>query len=371
MSIHLVYRTPYREKNLKFHKKFSEDSLIEWFGSLWEYYDKDADRFHSNVIKYIGSNIYGFTGPFYSEIDSKEFDEGLSNPIPPKTIQEIKEKIDNGYTIAIDVVNDEAIQVLTEDDELDSAYYIFTENYSENNPQITSFLIRNSWNLPEEYSSDSKFEPLTEIRCKLNPENSSAATSFIVISNDWMSGGNLSSLESKVIEVKGVRINNLMAFLAKSVPDKGWNMDLLFMRSQFESGENSTKKTIINFSEIPEFYIQNHISLELYYNFDLEQLRQENYLTGKDYLKSYYREVFKSTGIVKNRKAVPSKFQFSDHLIQSSIYTETWKGHPTFDIGTDFPTYYHYIFFDDLWATENKDLANSILSYGMKWDVLK
>jgi hypothetical protein len=363
MSIHLLYRTPYNELNHKYYKKFEGDNLLEWFQNLWKLYDKDVDIFDERINKYIGNCLYGFWITSFSESDSEDLQEVISNAEPPKTMEEVVEYIKNGYVVDVQLLNPNAVQIQTEDDEMYLAYYFFNDGYCQENLEITSYLIHNIWELPEEYSSHSNFEPSIEFGLPIIKGNG-IGTTYITISSSQDS-------ENIVFKIDGVRVGSFIEYLSKTIPDEHWEYDLLFLRSQIEDEENDIEKTFRNYGKIPELYIQSIPSLKMYHGFDITMLMTDNYLVGKKYVKEFYEDVFKSSGLGISRKDIDSKFQFSEHLVQASIYIETWDSHPTHDIGEEIHLFDHWIIFDDLWATQNKNLANSILNYGSRWNALK
>src|SRR5205823_4212450 len=55
-----------------------------------------------------------------------------------------------------------------------------------------------------------------------------------------------------------------------------------------------------------------------------------------------------------------SLFHVEDHLAQLCLHMA--EG--------DYPYFHQWIFFDDLWATAHPDLANAILRFAARWDVL-
>ena len=202
MSIHLLYRTPYRAPNHKYHKKFEGDNLLEWFQNLWKFYDKDVNVFDERINEYIGIYLYGFDITSFSKNDTEDFYKDVSNPEPPKTMEEVVEYIKNGYIEVVELLKPNAIQVETEDDEMYLYYYFFNDEYCQEKPEVTSYLIHDKWELPEEYSSHSNFEPGIEFKLPVSKGNG-IGTTYITISSSQ-------GIESIVYKIDGVRVDSFI-----------------------------------------------------------------------------------------------------------------------------------------------------------------
>lgn len=363
MATHLVYRTPYIEKNQKFYRQFPEQTVLEWFQSLWKFYDDDADVFYGNVKQYIGTNIYGFWGPFRMDM---AYQEDRSNPVPPASSAELSTYLLRGYVNEVQVISEHAVQVLTDDDELDAAYYIFDDYYAASHADIVRYLIHDSWELPTSFVASPHFDPPVIDYYEFNPGKGEGAI-YCIIASDWGAGGNYSNLKDHVIKIPGVRLDDgLVEHLLSSTPDDSWLEDFLWWRTQIDEDERTLSRMFANFGQLPAFHMTY---LDTEYSYD--SFYHTNHRVGRAYLATYFAQYPRpSHHLIYNDPAALSFFQESKHFFQASIYVESWKEHPTFDLGTNFPVYYHYIFFDDLWASSNPHLAYSLLRYGSRWDVL-
>ena len=56
-----------------------------------------------------------------------------------------------------------------------------------------------------------------------------------------------------------------------------------------------------------------------------------------------------------------SLIHISDHIAQMCLHVGNWFGKDL---------YHQWILFDDLWAGANADLAEGVLRYAKRWDVL-
>ena len=64
---------------------------------------------------------------------------------------------------------------------------------------------------------------------------------------------------------------------------------------------------------------------------------------------------------VPDHDALKSLVGTSDHLIQLCLHIGNWFGNDVF---------HQWLLFDDLWAGGNPDLADGVLRYAKRWDVL-
>jgi len=324
--MHLVYRVPYNEPNHKFYKEFKEENIIDWFNFFWEFYSDSEDEFQENITKEIGVNIYGLWGLTRRWVEEGKDYFQVINKEPPKNHEEIVAYLNDGYCNEIEFVNKKALQVSTDDNECALAYYMFTNEFAKENPEKCSYLIYPDWELPKQYSLKNNFREQLGFEPKSTKvgENDESCTYIAIFP---ISGGGFSNetLKENVIKIKGIRINELNDFFKSPGSIKIGNLDLFFLRTQIKN--DSLIETIVM------------LNSKCRTN-DIEKLDK-------------------------------SKFQVTEHMIQASIHTDTWKTHSVYNAGKDELLFHHWIIFDDLWASENSNLANSILNFAGKWDVLK
>src|SRR5262249_45438611 len=56
-----------------------------------------------------------------------------------------------------------------------------------------------------------------------------------------------------------------------------------------------------------------------------------------------------------------SLVRVDEHIAQLCLHTQHWGGHDL---------YHQWIYFDDLWASAHPDLANAVLRFASRWDIL-
>ncbi len=357
MSVHLIYRTPYNEPNNKYYKRFNENSVLEWFQKLWDFYDPDRYQFYANISEYIGLEMYGFWGLCRGEYDEKS-DDYFANKAPPKDLSQVKEYLEAGYVNEVEFVQGKAFQVLTDDDELELAYYIFDDTYALENPTNVAYLIHEGFYLPEAFSDNSLDRLLDEDLRKIKAGDSPALT--FLFRTVHYGGDNLTCpiKYRELVIMEGIRLPDLYDYLCQNyIPELTEFRNFL---------QGSLRKSIERFTAFPKHWY--HFWEDK--NFPLEKLEKLTPSEGYSYLMEAihaFEAKVEPERVPQN--SIKGPYQYSEHLVQFSINRDSWGSVPILDT-TPADLYDHYILFDDLWAAKNRDLAISILAFGKSWKVL-
>lgn len=357
MAVYLVYRTPYNQPNNKYLKKFEEDTVLAWFQNLWNYYDQDFYQFLDNVYEYIGIDIYGFWGPF-RKYDEKGFDEKISHKHPPQDFKQIEEYLRRGYCNQVVLEENNYVQVFTDDDEMELAYYIFDDSYIEQNPIKTEYLIREAYELPTVHARDSTFHKFEHYTKELELHPNSHQTMCCFFEN--VSGDNISYKNHLLI--KGLRLPELFDYLYNN-----YHPELILFRIFAHESWEQTLKRLADFKHHACFQGQDFYDAFSYP--DIEKMKVEETYTY--FLKAVetFKQKIGPERLGDFTASGNSRVQISPHLIQLSLNTDSWDEVPI--VGSK-PAHLfsHFIFFDDLWASKNETLAKSIMNYARGWDVL-
>ncbi len=252
-----------------------------------------------------------------------------------------------------------AIQVFTDDDELDVAYYIFDDAYLSRNQHRGAFLIRDDWELPKSFREDGKFHSI-ESRRILQPAGGAEGFVYCAFLCEYNTGGNLEDI-APCLQISGIRLPDLTDFLlSRLLPsDKGrdsWPGEFLLLQHQMkklslssnrpESNKSTLLAALTECTKLPVSLVADQI--------DWSNSTQDN-LVFTDSGAEDYRD--RQSKIQPNK----SRIQVELHCAQASFHTDSWYN-------TDL--YNRWILFDDLWAASHPNLANSILAYGNRWNVL-
>lgn len=347
MSVYFVYRSQYGTPNLNHLKKFDNGSVLEFFQQHWQQWAMHADD-RDYTRRLFGCDVYGFASLFEA-INQ----EDLS---PPQSMKQLENLLSDHLYVEGDMrFGPDSIQVLTDDDELQLAYYFFDDHYLKANDGKASFMLREEWRLPEDFSSDST--RLQESCTSLRPSGGGTGTTYCAFLS-YYDGGNLTDIEGPIC-IDGLRLPTLIKYLHDAQPavssngTSEWPFELRLVRALLpENIEHSSsadlERVLEQASQCPVSKITNELNFEKFGIASLSQSKIELEL--------------RSQAVGATVDCDPPLIQVSEHVAQISLNTDTFSD--------EVKVYQRWIFFDDLWAGCNVDLANSILCYAKKWDVL-
>jgi uncharacterized protein (TIGR02996 family) len=372
MSVYFVYRTHYDTPTLNHVKKFEDGTVLDWFRRHWNWmegHEADADR----EIPLFGCPVYGFYSLF-----SAILEHSLPQPATPDQLQGYLEK--HLYVEGELLFQPHVIQVLTDDDELEMAYYFFDDEYLARHRDKAALLLQNDWQLPEDIGENRPdYVPAPEWA-------DNGAGSLYYEMQCYYDSCNLSDIGGcEPGKIAGIRLPQLAQHLA-GIPEQLENFHLLVLRSQLfivsPDVPESEKPFVRALRENPtDGVLWNAYSdwmtergqpalglvalrraLQQVCRYPMRQIEQTDDLFGS--LESARQQVENCLrGLQADQLSDPSKslIQVSDHVAQLCLHTERWGN-------TDL--YHRWIFFDDLWAAAHPDLARAIQTYSSRWDVL-
>lgn len=388
MSVYFVYRSQYETPNLNQVKVFDDASVLAWFQRIWNLGDnfEDASECADTLL---GFHVYGFDSIF-----RKIAEHQLKAPVNDSSLARLLEK--HLYVEGELICSPHCIQVLTDDDELDVAYYIFDDVFLDENKGKAEFLLLDGFELPTEEKSESDVTEF-DIRAALNFISTAGGGDgflFFATMSEYGSGGNLTDIDGGWV-IEGLRLPDLPEYLSAILSDRGEPgyapVELLLLRSQlFSDGGNDTDAADSNLTALlsdprnkgswqkylnsqpePEklktrilenalkacmqFPVQNFD-----YGYDWNFASGKLISVGKDEVWEHLR-----MSLDASNEPLKSKLQVDTHVAQVSIHTDRWNlGNNSVDL------YNRWILFDDIWARNYPELANSILSYATRWDAL-
>ncbi|MDZ4404018.1 hypothetical protein [Prosthecobacter sp.] len=338
--------------------KGSEFNPLDWQDQMWS--------LRENVF---GGGIYGLSS-FLIPM--------LQRPVPQSLgdVQNYVESFGGRYSEGTIEMLDTAIQAITDDDEIDIGWYLFDSDFARRHPERVSFLIYREFDLPVNYSAES-WHPPVHVKPLGHGDEGTYCCFFSC------------QYGSTIREIEGcyrlpVRVPAFGSWLAEqSITarlnkyggiDSDWPQDLILLRALALRSENpSLEESLRHFDALnqrlrawlsrassdyrsqtknPQFLTGDKTICSK----ELEQLSASSPKSGEKVPQNYW---IKTTG--------PSKFQFSPHLCQV-VFTSVSTAYDDPTKKTCFAS--HWIFFDDLWAASNRDLAESILRYGRGDNVL-
>ena len=337
MSVYFVYRSHYEGPSGKHLRVFDGDSVLGWFQSAWER-SKAADDVSGWLKAELGCEVYGLASIFEAARD-----ESLP---PPTSDRKLKTYLEEHLYVEGEILfKSHAIQVLTDDDEIELAYYFFDDHYLRDNPGRAAYLLHDDWRLSK-ISGNDPYQPSFTIS-EIRPAGNNQGTTYLAFLAFYDSL-NLTDLDVEgPRRIEGVRLPELCEYLHEADPGQDWPFELKLLRSQV-SIEGDLRAAFVQAARFPVHEIMNSM----------------NHSKRGFGLADQAREEFESilAGIAeKDRRYDPSKsiIEIGDHLAQLCLH-----------VGWMAEMYHQWIIFDDLWAGANPALAEGILRYGQRWDVL-
>jgi hypothetical protein len=343
MSVSFVYRSHYEGPSGKHVCKLDADSVLGWFRAVWER-AKAAEDVSEWLRAELGCDVYGLYSIFEAARDG---------PLPPPTSDRtLKSYLAEHLYVEGEVkYRPHALQVLTDDDEIELAYYVFDDHYLEAHPGRAAYLLHEGWRLPPT-SGDGGYKPgirTSEVR----PSGAGPGTTYLAFLAFYDSGG-LTDLDEfgGPCRIKGVRVPQLTEFLEATAPDETWPFELTVLRSQIQPDdptEGRLEAALRRVARLPVLRISETDSGALPRLATVEQARTQ------------VEEVVKALRGVLDHDASKSLVGTSDHLAQLCLHVGNWFGGDV---------YHQWVIFDDLWAGAHRDLAEGILRFAQRWDVL-
>ncbi len=333
MSVWFVYRCPYLGPTEKHVKRFPDATLLDWFRRIWRPipYDKEAWAYAEELL---GCEVYSFGSMFVSIAESGRQ--------PPETMEDAVGAVSAMYTNEI-LHGPHVVQVLTDDDELDMAWFLLDDQFLAEHPGLATFLLTEDWKLPAEIGPGgfTTNEP-TEI---VRPAGSGPGTTWVV----WLSS-DPDHLEHPgvVMAIEGLRLPQLSRYLIRTGKrdisgDTSCVLERIReqLRFELEGAGPQEESFLAALSANPG----DEATWSAYGDFREEQGRRSPDL---DLLE---RALPRMNRTDKN-KLLRVEEHIAQYLVDDEGESEQW-----------------YLF-DDLWASAHPVLVNGLFRYAARWDVL-
>jgi uncharacterized protein (TIGR02996 family) len=380
MSVYFVYRSHYEGPACKHLKRFEDESVLDWFRKRWVgLADEEA---HEWAARELGTQVYGFGSLFQAIAE-----HGL--PVPKTESQLHQILADHLYVEGEILARPHCLQVLTDDDELQMAYYFFDDHFLAQHADRAAFLLNEGWQLPGGHGKRSH-RPRVRT-AELTPRGQGQGTTYCV-RIAYYDSGNLDELGGVGgCHVRGVRLPQFCQYLATVQPGPYWPFELLLLRALLFAGPTTQNQEEAAFLLALQENADDTATWEAYSDWLEERGQPRAGLTllgralqsampfpvspmteldgledfGQASIGAARAELENLAGIVKAHASNdPSRsvVAVQDHVAQLGLHCAVWYGK------TD--VYQHWILFDDLWASAHPDLARAILRFMGRWDVL-
>jgi hypothetical protein len=338
MSVYFALRSHYEGPSGRFCRRFEDESVLAWFQRHWQGAAGSAANDLAQSV--LGTDVYGF-GSLFQAI-------GEQDAAAPRSGRELRALLEEHLYVEGEILHSpHALQVLTDDDELELAYYFFDDAYLERHGAKAAFLLHDGWRLPEA-AGDAGLRASVRTHRLASKRKGEGATYLAFLA--YYDSGNLSDLEGAG-RIDGVRLPELAEFLAGARPGEEWPFELRLLRSHLspESGEAGMDAALRRIGCLPfERLSEDLESAEL--DASPEEARRciDRFLQEQD---------LRTT----EEGASKSLVQVAPHVAQLSLHTGTWGERELF---------HRWVLFDDLWLAAQPDLGNAVLRHAARWDVL-
>jgi uncharacterized protein (TIGR02996 family) len=153
MGVYFVYRSDALSQLCeRYVRRFADATLIDWFRRHWRPI-VDWEDGHQYANELLGVSI-----PYAGVVFATIAERGLQ---PPAILNEVRQLFQQtGYfTVAPDDGEEHAFQALADDGDRDSVVYLFDDDFAQRHPERTAFLLAD-WPLPDAAgaSTDTKWE---------------------------------------------------------------------------------------------------------------------------------------------------------------------------------------------------------------------
>jgi hypothetical protein len=356
MPAFFAYRSPYDSPLGKHACRLSTDSVLEWFRRNWACAGTSAseDEQHQRAEAWLRDELdcdpYGLTSLFTAAAR-----DGLA---PPRSEADLFELLQEHLYVEGDkqeqlLCRPGSIQVYTDDDNLDVAYYFCDDAFLKDHGRLAAFLLHEPWRLPAacQVGSFRSGCPYREVATGLGGEGGT----YLVVTRECGKCEFGTLAERPPALLPGVRLPALPSCLRATTPAADWPEELVLLWSQLpDEGELSDDGLRDALDRVHWFPVAVFEHLP-----DARTLsRKEAHTMLWDRRRTMMHEKYRTNSLL-------SRVASSGHLAQLCWCV---ANAPTWAFGRN--VYNQWYLFDDLWASGNPDLAAGILRFATRWDVL-
>lgn len=340
MKIYFIYRAHYNRPNTKHYKELEGKSVLNWWQKHWKH---TADPFQY-VCTTFGSYVYGLA-PLFEAINNDRV--GF-----PSTMNELVDAFETFAEVSGIEAGEHHLQAITDNDDLELAYYFFDEVYAEQHPERVAYLLEHRWTLPTKIGQSLDFEPVNPVTA-LALNTAEQGNSYFSC-QAFYTPTNLTDLDTVQMATRfgPVQLPDVLGWLEQTQPAANWPDELQLLWLMHHNRPEASLRDLLeeimaHSQELGDLLIAGEAPR-------VEQVTDEPYALAQV---NDWRLRWEKEGTERPR----SRLQYSEHLMQMSLFVESEE--------EDF-LYHHWILFDSVWAGQYPDLANSILRYTQRWDVL-
>ena len=352
MSVYFVYRCSYGSPSEKHVRRFEYDTVLDWAKAVFRQLPSDeAFEYAEKLLG--GLHVYSFGSMF-------RVDDDHPTRECPQTMEDVGGWFSDMYDQG-QANGPHHIQLLTDDDELEMAVYVFDDHYRAANPGKVDFLLLDGWELP---TGDANCEsPQLPATSPLEPHGGSEGTLYAV----YLFGEDTCNLTDlcPATRVDGLRVPQLARYLLLHPQEDGIGYGLDETREALRGLLQEPVGEDVGFLAA----IRDQPGELTHWSAYSDWLQERDLPPAGLYLLDRALKVQSFSGARKNRKPELDCVKVSAHVAQVSKHEGRWPDEPFMWFSPN-DTFAQFIFFDDRWAAAHPALAAGILTFASRWDVL-
>jgi hypothetical protein len=337
-----VYRSHYEGLLSKRIRRLPDRTVLDWFRRGWAAAVDPATDLDGWVATELGGRVYGL---------ATIFNAARKRELPmPATADELAGALAaHLYVEGEVIVEDDRVLALTDDDEVELAYYFLPAQAASQAPERLAYLLYEDFPLPSGASAGADaFAAPIEVGT-LAPAGTGEGTTYVVLLT-FYDGHSIGWLPP--VCIPGVRLPGLAEYLRRVVPAGGqyvryrrelvhdsWPKELLALRGLVAPGETSVE---------PALHRCNHLNIEDALSAEFDGPHPAAHEAAMAELATVTPE--------ENRDPERSVIDVAEHIAQMSMHASGFFGHQ------------QWYLFDDVWAAAHPDLAASLMRYAASWN---
>jgi uncharacterized protein (TIGR02996 family) len=384
VAVHFVYRHPIESPAGKYVVHFPDDTVLTWFQRHWSHL-VTADEDVVDRLDQLGCLAWDLYTLFEAA--------ARHNLGPPASDDQLREYLERYLKVKGMVhCRPHAIQVLTDNDEVMLSYFFFDDHFLEKYGERVSFLLLEHWQLPGGAGPGGFRPDVTTL--PVRPAGQGEGTTYLVTSTVYARAYLDDLGDSHRIE--GIRLPELARYLALSSPRKAWPFELALIRCQLLTpppGADERERPfleelqaqrpdetpwmvysdwLVDHGQPPAGTTLLRRALEQVPRLPLQWLHQDDQcrwaLTYNRSIEGTRKSIAARLPPLSQDYPLQSHVHAEEHLAQVCIYVP--EGTEPEEPECDGFRWHQWYFFDDLWASAHPALANALLAFGRRWDLL-
>jgi uncharacterized protein (TIGR02996 family) len=376
VPVYFAYRSFDLAPTGKYLKRFEDDTVLAWFLRYWDHLAiEDSEQADQRLTEVLGCDGWFLYNPFRQAAE-----DGLR---PPKTEKALLARLRQYLGEGNFTGTPHCLQVFTEEDGEGGALYYFDGHFQKRSAGLAAYLLHEDWRLPSG-AGDGRFVPSAPTDPRWAGDG--PGTTYVVLL-ERESKYPLDDL-APAYRIAGVRLPELARFLCCLPPDtrdeRGhWHGRLRQLPALMLAGARAAGRTEMALLRAVRSAPGDALNWAAWADW-----RQEH--GGEPPGISLLRDAFSSLARFPGRlqEGLPRGADLDTacralleleakhrgelrSAPRSLIHVEGHLAQMCLDVGwNDEPYFSQWYFFDDLWASARPDLADAILRFAARRDVL-